>query len=323
MGNINFVLAFIAGVISFISPCILPVIPSYLSFIGGVSYDELADRKTSKWGILIKTLFFIAGFSIVFTTFGVVFSSVGASLSGASRIVDMVAGSIVIILGLNFIFDFIKILNMEKKFHYKKSPRGVVGSTLLGMAFAAGWTPCIGSILASILFLAGTSGQGIRGAAFLAVYSAGLGIPFIFAGLYFSSFQKRLEKIRKHLHTIKIVSGAFLVIIGILIFFGNLSQINIYFFGLAGSLETWGENNPAAPRLLFFSIFLIISLVLIYFYIRRINRLIIGNSLAVKSFILPARLIFIAFFISTTVLTISGRLDISKLIVRWLTFQGI
>ena len=173
MENINFILAFIAGVISFISPCILPVIPSYLSFIGGVSYDELADRKTSKWGILIKTLFFIAGFSIVFTTFGVVFSSVGASLSGASRIVDMVAGSIVIILGLNFIFDFIKILNMEIKFHYRKSPRGVVGSTLLGMAFAAGWTPCIGSPVMPLIICPEQSTPG-SGSLILKINSSGL-----------------------------------------------------------------------------------------------------------------------------------------------------
>jgi cytochrome c-type biogenesis protein len=212
---------------------------------------------------------------------------------------------------------------MEKKFHYRKSPRGVVGSTLLGMAFAAGWTPCIGSILASILFLAGTSGQGIRGAALLAVYSAGLGIPFIFAGLYFSSFQKRFEKIGKHLQTIKIVSGIFLVIIGILIFFGNLSQINIYFFSMAGNLESWGENNPMAPRLLFFIIFLVISLALIYSYIKKVNRLITSRGLTAKSFIIPARLILIVFFISTTVLSISGRLEISRMIVRWLTFQGI
>ena len=136
--------------------------------------------------------------------------------STVGEIINMAAGSIVIILGLNYMFNFIKILNIEKKLQLRKRRSGAVGPLLLGMAFAAGWTPCIGPILASILFLAGTSGQGLEGAALLAIYSAGLGIPFILAGLFFSSYQNRIKKLSRHLYKIKIASGVLLVAIGVL-----------------------------------------------------------------------------------------------------------
>ncbi len=321
--NLNFAIAFLAGIISFISPCILPVIPSYLSFIGGITYNELIDKKISRWGIFIKTLFFISGFSVIFIVLGFVFSGVITSFGGASRIINMIAGTIVIVLGLNYIFDFFKILNIEKKFHFKKRPRGAVGSMLLGMAFGAGWTPCIGPILASILFLAGTSGQGLQGTVLLAFYSAGLGIPFILAGLFFSSYQNRMEKLKQHFHKIKIGSGVFLLIIGVLIFFGSLSRINTFFFKIAGNLEAWRGDNPSCPRLLFFIIFLIISITLIFFYIKRALRIIRSSGSTLKSFIFPARLILIVFFIGTTILSFSGILDIPKIIILWMTFQGI
>jgi len=321
--NVNIIIAFSAGIISFISPCILPVIPSYLSFIGGVSYSELVDKKTSKWGIFLKSLIFVAGFSLVFTALGVIFSSVGFAFSGASRIINMAAGSIVIILGLNYMFNFIKILNIEKKLQFRKRRSGAVGPLLLGMAFAAGWTPCIGPILASILFLAGTSGQGLEGAALLAIYSAGLGLPFILAGLFFSSYQNRMKKLSRHLYKIKIASGILLVAIGVLIFFGSLARLNSLFFAMAGNLDAWAGGNPAGPRILFFSIFLFFSIVLIFFYIRRVRKVKLQSGFDKKLFVYPARLILIVIFLSASILTLSGALDIPKLIVNWLTFQGI
>ena len=321
--NINIVIAFSAGIISFISPCILPVIPSYLSFIGGVSYNELVDKKASRWGIFLKSLIFVAGFSLVFTALGVVFSSVGLAFSGISRIINMSAGTIVILLGLNYIFNFIKFLNIEKKMQVKKKPSGAIGPALLGMAFAAGWTPCIGPILASILFLAGASGQGLQGAVLLAFYSAGLGIPFILAGLFFSSYQNRIKGFSRHLYKIKIISGILLVAIGVLIFFGSLAQLNSFFFAMAGNLDAWASENPAGPRMLFFAIFLVLSIVLIYFYIRRARKMREKSAVSKKSYVYPGRLILIAVFISASILTLSGKLDIPGLIINWLTFQGI
>ncbi len=321
--NLNFAIAFLAGIISFISPCILPIIPSYLSFIGGISYTELAGKKISKWGIFIKTLFFVAGFSIIFIALGVVFSSAGTALSGASRLVNMVAGTVVIVLGLNFIFDFWKILSMDKRVHFQKRPSGIIGSVLLGMAFGAGWTPCVGPILASILFLAGASSRIFEGTALLAVYSFGLGIPFILAGLFFSTFETQMKKIRPHLHTIKIASGVFLIILGVLIFMGSFAKMNVFLFTLAGDLEAWNEVDPLGPRLLFGLILLIFSLVLTFFYLMRVFRMRSSADLSIQSFFLPLRLMSILFFAATAILTFTGTLNIPKIIALWLTFQGI
>ncbi|HEC61914.1 MAG TPA: cytochrome c biogenesis protein CcdA [bacterium] len=321
--NINYFIALFAGLISFLSPCILPVIPSYLSFIGGVSYGDLTGKKISRWAIFIKTMFFVLGFSAVFVVLGVVFSGVGIALSSLSRVIYMVAGTVVIALGLNFIFDFWKILNLEKRFHFRKRPHGVIGPVLVGMAFGAGWTPCIGPILASILFLAGTSSQGLKGTLLLAVYSAGLGIPFILAGLFFSSFQKQMERIKPYLRTVKMASGVFLVFIGLLIFSGSLTKLNVFFFKIASELEIWADDNPRGPRMLFSFPFLVPSLLLIFFYWKRAYNLVIRSGLAVKTLVFPLRLIFIVFLSGLTALTLTGFIDFTKLIVQWLNFQGI
>jgi cytochrome c-type biogenesis protein len=323
MENLNFIIAFFAGVVSFLSPCILPVVPCYLSFIGGISYDELLHNRTSKWGIFKNTLFFISGFSIVFVFLGIIFSGVGSALGGASRIINMGAGAIVMALGLNYIFNFLNILNMEKKFQYWKKPGKALGAILLGMAFSAGWTPCIGPILASILFLAGTSGQGLQGTALLVVYSAGLGIPFLLSGLFFSSFQHRFERLNRHLHLIKIASGIFLFLIGLLIFFGSFTQTNVFFFTMAGHLENWRNKNPSGPKLLFFIIFLIATTVLLFTYAQRVTKSIRSQGLSLKTFFLPLRLMLIVIFISATILSYFSILDFPRYIVFWLTFQGI
>jgi cytochrome c-type biogenesis protein len=212
---------------------------------------------------------------------------------------------------------------MDKRFHFQKRPHGVIGSVLLGMAFGAGWTPCIGPILASILFLAGTSSRIFQGTALLAVYSFGLGIPFILAGLFFSTFQMQMEKIRPHLHTIKIASGVLLIILGVLIFIGSFAKMNVFLFTLAGQLEAWNEGDPLGPRLLFGSIFLIFSFVLLFFYFRRVFRRISSSDLSIQLFFLPGRLIFILFFAATAILSFTGILNIPKIITLWLTFQGI
>jgi len=321
--NINLAIAFAAGIISFLSPCILPIIPSYLSFIGGISAKELTNSRTLKWGIFINTLFFVLGFSIIFIFFGIVFSSMGTALSGISNITNKIAGIIVILFGLNFIFSFWKLLNIEKKFYFKKKPNGIIGSVLLGMAFAGGWTPCIGPILASILFLAGTTEQGLRGSILLASYSVGLGVPFVLAGLFISFFQKRMEKLKQHLNIIKSVSGIFLIMIGILIFSGNLARLNIFFFNMARNLESWSQENPLGPRILFGISFLILPITMIFFYIKHILMIKKSSNLKIKDFILPVRLTIIISFISLSALSFSGILDISKIVVSWFVFQGI
>ncbi len=316
--NVNVFFAFIAGLISFLSPCIFPLIPSYLSYIGGLSISELSGKTSRKWDLLLNSIIFVAGFSLIFIVMGVFFSSIGLALSGIGYYINMAAGIMVIILGLNFIFNFWKIMNMEKRFHFKNRPSGKIGSLFLGMAFGAGWTPCIGPILASILFMAGTTGSLYQGVLLLFVYSIGLGIPFIVAGLFFSYFQNTLTKIRPHLQKIKIGSGLFLIFVGILIFSGQLTRMNIILYTLAGKMNAWEKDHIIGARLIYGSIFLIPA-ILIAIPLR-------NRFYAVKEKVRKFHVLYLIFFIvliGISSLTYTGLIDMGKIIQNWLTFQGI
>lgn len=321
--NLHLFLAFLAGLLSFLSPCILPLIPSYLSFIGGISLLELQRNRTMRFSIFLQTLFFVLGFSVIFITLGVLFSSTGGILGNAVQLINIIAGSIVILLGFNFIFDFWKILNREKRVHIERKPRGFVGSILLGMAFGGGWTPCVGPILASILILAGSSGKMLSGIFLLIAYSAGLGLPFLLAGLFFSQFARQLEKIKPHLNRIRIASGIFLIMIGILILSGRLQRLNIFLFSSAYTLQAWQENSPLLSRLVLSALSIIPFLLLLLSYIRKVRKLSRQEELALKKIIMPGRIIFLSIFLLLSILTLSGTLNIVTLISYWFTFQGI
>ena len=227
--NLHLSLAFLAGLLSFLSPCILPLIPSYLSFIGGISLLELQRNRTMRLSIFLQTLFFVLGFSVVFITLGVLFSSTGGILSNAVQLVNIIAGAVVILLGFNFIVEFWKIFNREKRVHINRKPGGFLGSILLGMAFAFAWTPYIGPILGSILFYAGTSETAGRGGLLLLVYSIGFGIPFIIAGLGFASGLRFFSWVRRHAMVINLFSGAIVAGVGILLLLGRWSYIALWF----------------------------------------------------------------------------------------------
>jgi cytochrome c-type biogenesis protein len=321
--NVSFLIAFVAGVISFLSPCILPVIPSFLSFLGGISYSELREHGVSRAILFVKTLFFVVGFSIIFVALGVVFSSAGLALSGAQRIINWVAGSIVVVFGLNFIFDFWKMLNIEKRLHLQKMRRGVLGAVLLGMAFGAGWTPCVGPILASILFLAGSAGNLLHGTVLLAVYSLGLGVPFLLAGVFFSSFHRQVERIKPHLRTIKVASGIFLVSLGVLIFTGSLARLNTTLFSLAARIDQWEQQNPFGPRLLFGGLFLFLTLFCVVLYVRRVLKSMRNEGLSFHSFLYPLHGILVLAFASLSILSFSDGFNLPRLLSSWLRFQGI
>lgn len=318
--NINIFLAFLAGLISFLSPCIFPVIPSYLSYISGLSISDISDKKNNRWNLLLNSILFVFGFTIIFILMGVFFSSIGVALSGITSYINMAAGVIVIFLGLNFIFNFWKILNLEKKIHFKHRPSGKPGSFLLGMAFGAGWTPCIGPILASILFVAGSSGSAFRGAALLFSFSIGLGVPFILAGLFFSFFQKTMVKVRPHLNRIKIGSGIFLIIIGILIFTGQLSKMNIILYSFANNLHKWEINNINEAKAVYGSLFLIPALFII---VNTWKPFIVKKEILLKSSNLILRAGLVSGLLIIAVLTYTGLFEIGELIQKWITFQGI
>jgi len=244
-------LSFAAGVLSFLSPCIVPLVPSYLSFIGGVAANEAGESAASRGVVVLRTALFVAGFTIVFVVLGVVFSGSGALFTSAGRVVNLVAGGVVVVLGLNVIFDFWKVLNIERRYHMSHRPSGHLGSILIGMAFGAGWTPCIGPILASVLLLAGSSGSVATGVLYLVAFSLGLGLPFLLAGIFFGRATEALKRMRRYLPAIKVASGLLLVLMGVLIAVGRLQQLSARLIAWGARLSAWDTANPVASDWLF------------------------------------------------------------------------
>jgi cytochrome c-type biogenesis protein len=313
MGNSPTVLiSFAAGILSFLSPCVLPLIPSYISFIGGVSFNELKDQNISRGRIFFRTLFFVAGFALVFIVLGIVFSGSALLFSNASRFINLAAGIVVIALGLNVIFDFWKFLNFEKKFHHQNSPSGYIGSFLVGTAFGAGWSPCVGPILAGILFLAGQSGRIGEAALLLSIYSLGLGLPFIIASLFFNSFIDQINKLKKHLTTIRVISGIFLTAIGVLIAFGRLQGINRSLITWGYKIQMWAEADAKAAAVLFGIIFIFMAVLPFIF-----------SLLRGKNLLKPAKIVWGALLGIFSILQFLYLIDTAGLLVRWLTFQGL
>lgn len=229
--QISVIAAFFAGILSFLSPCVLPLVPAYISFMSGVSVDEL-QRASQRQAILRKTLFtslaFILGFSLVFVLLGATATTLGRFLLTQFVLMSKIAGIIIIILGVHFLGLFKKplsFLNYEKRFHVRQVRAGMLGAFVIGLAFAFGWTPCVGPILGPILFLAGgqqTVGQGIL---LLSVYSLGLGVPFLLTALATQTFFEVFNTMKRHFQLIETLSGVFLILIGALIFTGKFSVL--------------------------------------------------------------------------------------------------
>jgi cytochrome c-type biogenesis protein len=223
ISNMSVFIAFGAGVLSFLSPCVLPLIPSYLCVIGGSPPAGNAEYRPRP---IARTLSFISGFSVVFIVLSVIFSSAVMLMNAAFRYINLVSGIIVIILGLNIIFDFLSLLNYEKRLHLKNKPKGIAGAFLAGGAFGAGWTPCVGPVLAAILLLAAKTSSIPNAVLYLVFYSAGLGLPFLLASIFFNAFVNISAKLRSYLPLIQRISGALLVVIGVLIVKGDYKAIN-------------------------------------------------------------------------------------------------
>ena len=230
MEQVNFLTAFLFGLLSFVSPCVLPIVPGYLSFISGLSFDEMMNERSAKEvrkKLLLNSLMFVFGFSTVFIVLGASASVVGKFLQSNLDIISKIAGGIIIVFGLHMIGIFkIKFLQYEKRFQSNAKPLGLLGTFLVGLAFAFGWTPCIGPILASILAIAAQQDSVGKGILLLTFYSAGLGIPFLLTGLSISAFYKVFNKFKHHLHKVEIVGGVMLVIFGVLIMTNSLTIIS-------------------------------------------------------------------------------------------------
>lgn len=222
-------LAFSAGLLSFLSPCVLPMIPAYVSYLTGTSIKELREEKP-KLLVLYKSIGFVIGFSIIFILMGVSVTSLGKVFITHRNLFRKVGGILIIIFGVHTMgiikFGF---LYREKRFLRADKIRGSFSSVFLGMAFAAGWTPCIGPILSSILIYA-TSTQSIgKGIFLLGMYSLGMAIPFLFTALAIGSISKYLKKISKYFLLISIISGSLLIVMGLLIYTNKLAVLSQYF----------------------------------------------------------------------------------------------
>lgn len=229
MKDVSFPLAFFAGVLSFLSPCVLPLVPSYVSFITGISFEDLTadtDRRRIRYLTVTNSLAFIFGFSAVFMALGASSSAVGRLLFEYQEWIRIIGGILVIILGL-FVAGFLRLdfLMKDKKVHLTGKPVGYFGTFLVGMTFAAGWTPCIGPILGTILLYAGAQGSAVYGFKLLAVYSLGLALPFLLSSLAINSFLSYSKKILRSMRVVMIISGILLIIFGILLLTNRVREL--------------------------------------------------------------------------------------------------
>jgi cytochrome c-type biogenesis protein len=238
MNDMSLSLAFLAGILSFLSPCVLPLVPSYISFITGISFQELTvgtDKKRIRYITLTNALSFILGFSSVFIALGVSSSEIGRFFFSYADVIRIIGGILVILFGL-FIAGFLRLdfLMIQKKIYLSGKPAGYIGTFFVGMTFAAGWSPCIGPILGAILVYAGSRGSAYYGFQLLAAYSLGMAIPFLIAALGINVFLTYSVKLAKHMRIIMIMSGLLLVVFGILLLTDQFRTITRLFpdFGI-------------------------------------------------------------------------------------------
>jgi cytochrome c-type biogenesis protein len=269
--------AFLAGLISFLSPCVLPLVPGYISMLSGISVEKLRQGEQPKGGLFASALSFVVGFSVVFIAFGASASAVGGFLQSHKNLLAPVAGALILLFGLHLLGGLIKMnvragiilgvvlvalgvaslvhgggplflglgaahffslsiigffgpmlarwLNQDVRLRSQDTKPGMVSGFLLGFAFAFGWTPCIGPILSAVLVLAAASGTLARGVLLLAVYAAGLAVPFLLTAVLLNQFLRFYQNFRKHLHTVELFSGALLLFVGGLVFFNKLAWL--------------------------------------------------------------------------------------------------
>jgi cytochrome c-type biogenesis protein len=327
-GELSILLTFTAGLFSFLSPCVLPLIPSYLFFLGGIGLGAetgepgssgkhaSAPREAGSGDVFVRprliavTAIFILGFSTIFVVMSLLLSGTFLLMGGVTRYINIAAGIIVIILGLNVIFNFLGFLNYEKRFHPTKRPRGFAGAFLTGLAFGAGWTPCVGPILGSILLMAGQNGRMGQAALYLVFYSAGLGLPFLGAALFFNRFFKYAKKLRVHLPLIQRISGIFLIGIGLFMLPGRYQALFIVLMKTQWTFINWTQSGEplvrALPALLFFSIAALPPAV---------------QLLRKKPLCSPGLIIFSGIFVIFGIVQAAGILDGAGLLARWLIYQ--
>jgi cytochrome c-type biogenesis protein len=323
MKDIDVGIALVAGLLSFLSPCVLPLIPSYLSFISGYGLADIRAGK-DRGRIITTTLAFVLGFTIVFVVLGLLFAGGGAALGAIgggtgllrrgpslSRILAITAGCIVILLGGNLVFDFAKFLSFEKRVLPSRTPRGYAGALFFGMAFGAGWSPCIGPILASILLVAARAGEASRALLLLGGYSLGLALPFVAVGLFFDRLEPLLAFFKRRAKVVRIVSGVLLMAIGTAMALGRLAIFNSFAFRGGYALKDLIAAVPSLVRYIAAAAWSFLALVVLAIQLAR------GRGL-----LRPVPLALLGLFVALLVAELSGLISTPSLIVNWLLFQG-
>jgi cytochrome c-type biogenesis protein len=236
--------ALLAGLLSFVSPCVLPIVPPYLAWLAGVSFDELRDEAPGaeqRRRVIIAAFAFVLGFATVFIALGATASVIGKTIAQYFDTLAIVAGVLIIIMGLHFLGVFrIGMLYREARVQVDRKPAGPLGAYVIGLAFAFGWTPCVGPVLAAILFIAGSEGTALRGAALLGAYSLGIGIPFLLAAIFASRFLGWAARFKKHMRKVEMAMGGLLVLTGILFITGQMSAFSYWLLETFPAFQTIG-----------------------------------------------------------------------------------
>jgi cytochrome c-type biogenesis protein len=243
--EVSYVAALTAGILSFLSPCVLPLVPPYICFIAGTSLDQLTGEDeldpTVGRRIFVSALAFVLGFSTVFILLGATASVLGQVVGANIGLLSKIAGGVIILLGLHFL-GILKIgfLYREARFEGPAKPIGLIGAYVVGLAFAFGWTPCVGPVLAAVLFYAAQESSVWKGTSLLAVYAAGIGIPFLIAALAGKPFLRFMQRFRRHLGMVEKTIGALLVVTGILFITGSMNEIGYWLLEMFPSLGRVG-----------------------------------------------------------------------------------